>query len=120
MEAFDLDGLDSDVEGLSLLLFPVRELVDAPLSLELLEFGLVKGRKPSLEFLSLSPFISEVTGRLPTVDGPRASFGDIVGARYSPPAALAGMVEWLLKSPALAVAAIAGRPWFSDAKFCRF
>jgi hypothetical protein len=30
------------------------------------------------------------------------------------------MAEWLLKSPGLAVAAIAGLPWFTLAKFARF
>jgi hypothetical protein len=52
------------------------------------------------------------------VDGPRACFGDMAGALYGAPADLAATTPFPLNSPGLAVAAIAGRPWFSDAKFC--
>lgn len=49
----------------------------------------------------------------------RASRGDIVGAWYCPPAERAATTERPLKSAGRAVAAIAGRPRFTDAKFCR-
>src|SRR5580704_16831648 len=54
------------------------------------------------------------------VEGPRACFGDMAGALYGAPADLAATTPLPLNSPGLAAAAIAGRPWFSDAKFCLF
>ena len=54
------------------------------------------------------------------VDGPRACFGDMAGALYRAPADLAATTPFPLNAPGLAVAAIAGRPWFADAKFCLF
>jgi len=86
--------------------------------------------------VELPPFAGGVNGRNPLfvpleppavpfvlfigVDGPRAACGDIAGAWYSPPADFAAIAEWPLKSPGLAVAAIAGLPWFTLAKFCLF
>ena len=64
-------------------------------------FGGVKERNPSLE-LEFALAASEA--------GTRASLGDMAGAWYSKPADRADTAEWLLKSPALAVAATAGRP----------
>src|SRR6266851_8583156 len=52
------------------------------------------------------------------VDPPRACFGDTAGALYGAPADLAATTPLPLNSPGLPVAATAGRPWFSDAKFC--
>ena len=54
------------------------------------------------------------------VDGPRASFGDMAGALYGAPADFAATTPLPLNSPGLSVAAIAGRPWLADAKFCLF
>jgi hypothetical protein len=54
------------------------------------------------------------------VDGARACFGDMAGALYGAPADLAATTPFPLNSPGLAVAAMAGRPWFADAKFCLF
>lgn len=50
----------------------------------------------------------------------RACFGDMAGALYGAPADLAVTTPFPLNTPGLAVAAIAGRPWFADAKFCLF
>ena len=50
----------------------------------------------------------------------RACFGDMAGALYGAPADLAATTPFPLNAPGLAVAAIAGRPWFADAKFCLF
>jgi hypothetical protein len=97
-----LCGRDSFAAGL-------LSLRSAEFEVELFEGG-VNDRNPSFEL-----------PRLPAAgDDARASLGDIAGAWYSPPADLAATAEWLLKSPALEVAAIDGRPWFSDAKFARF
>jgi hypothetical protein len=54
------------------------------------------------------------------LDGPRACFGDIAGALYGAPADLAATTPFPLNTPGFAVAAMAGRPWFCDAKFCLF
>jgi hypothetical protein len=54
------------------------------------------------------------------VDAARACFGDMAGALYGAPADLAATTPFPWNSPGLAVAAIAGRPWFADAKFCLF
>jgi hypothetical protein len=96
---------------------PLDVPVDVPLGeafRELLEFGGVNGRNPSLDFVA---GVEVPPGRLAGVDGTRASCGDMAGAWYSPPAARAGIADRLLKSPARAVAATAGRPWFTEAKF---
>ena len=53
-------------------------------------------------------------------DEARACFGDMAGALYGAPADLAVTTPFPLNSPGLAVAAIAGRPWFAEAKFCLF
>ena len=50
----------------------------------------------------------------------RACFGDMAGALYGAPADLAATTPLPLNSPGLAVAAMAGRPWLADAKFCLF
>jgi len=66
----------------------------------------VNGRNPVFD-------VGRVTADAPRLAGPeftRASRGDMAGAWYSPPAARAGIADRLLKSPGLAVAAIAGRP----------
>ena len=72
---------------------------DEPFFAEPVLDGGVNGRNPSFEF-----------ALFPAVDPTRASLGDIVGAWYSPPAARADTADRPLKSPALAVAATAGRP----------
>jgi len=73
--------------------------VDPPLLVGLEVEGFENDRNPSFE-----------VPLLPGVDATRASLGDIAGARYSPPVLRAETAERLLKSPALAVAATAGRP----------
>lgn len=99
--------------GRLLLAFAARLPFDPPFL-----FGGVKGRNPlscglGLKLPSARFALFEfagVNGRSPGLDGPRASLGDMAGTRYCSPAALAGIADRPLKSPGLAVAAIAGRP----------
>jgi hypothetical protein len=106
------------------LLFPFAVFPILLLTVEVPPFAAgVNGRNPSLDFALSCGVGAErpsgrfallgfggVNGRFPAVDGPRASLGDMAGAWYAPPAALAGTADRLLKSPGFAVAAIAGRP----------
>jgi hypothetical protein len=122
-------------EGLFGVLF--RTLLFGALFGVLPRDGGVNGRKPSFDLglfafelslgdgeligrstarLALFEFAG-VSGRFPVVAGPRASRGEMAGAWYGAPAALAGTAAW--KSAGLAVAATGGRPWFTRANSSR-
>ena len=105
-EVFSRGGFDAGLPCcwyVGLAADPLFWLPAEPLFCELfgepfVELGFVNGRNPPSEL----PLFAGV-------EFTRASLGDIAGAWYSPPADRAGTAECPLKSPGLAVAAIAGR-----------
>lgn len=103
-----LDGRDSLLRDGSLfefapLEFAPRELAPPAVS----PFDeLLNEWNPSFEL----PRLVFALARLASDADTFASLGDMAGAWYEPPAFRAATAEWLLKSPAREVAAIAGRP----------
>lgn len=95
------------------------ELVDAVLLLLLLLVfaGGVNGLLAGFEPLGLPLDVERFDA---AEDPARASLGDIAGALYGSPAALAATAFFPLNSPGRPVAATEGAPWFADANISLF